>query len=67
MLSEIDRRSLNNELLIAIENGLSEMERTASRSGSKLSSETQIALWSDLAGKWKDRKPKGKQIQTRSW
>ena len=63
LLSEIDRRSLNNELLIAIESGLVEMERIASRSGSRLSSETQIALWGDLAGKWKDRNTKGKQIK----
>jgi hypothetical protein len=63
LLSEIDRRSLNNELLIAIECGLAEMERNAARSGNRLSSETQIALWGDLAGKWKDQKPKAKQIK----
>jgi plasmid stability protein len=54
--SEINKRSLNDELLIAIERGLAATE------GRNLSSETQTTLWAGLAGKWKDRKPNGKQI-----
>jgi hypothetical protein len=63
LLSEIDRRSLNNEILIAIEGGVKEMERKASRIDSGITPEMQAALWNDFAGKWKDPKSKGKQIK----
>jgi hypothetical protein len=63
LLSEIDRRSLNNELLIAIESGVKDLERKLSRSGFRISPETQSALWTDLSGKWKDRNSKEKQIK----
>jgi plasmid stability protein len=54
VLSEIDRRSLSNEILIAIENGLAITERNVYSSVTRLSSETQTAIWRGLAGKWKD-------------
>ena len=63
ILSEIDRRSLNNELLIAIENGVKELEHNLSRMDVRISSETQSALWGVLSGKWKDQKSKEKQIK----
>jgi plasmid stability protein len=63
LLSEIERRSLNNELLIAIESGVKELEHKLSRYDIRVSSETQTALWEGLAGKWKDSKSKEKQIK----
>lgn len=63
LLSEIDRRSLNNELIIAIESGVRVLERQHSGMEIRLSPETQTTLWSELSGKWKDQKSKEKQIK----
>ncbi len=63
LLSEIDRRSLNNELLIAIEKGAKEMESQISKTRHKISTETQVSLWSELCGQWKDKKSKEKTIK----
>ena len=63
ILSEIGRRSLNNELLIALENGVKELEDIHSRLDIRISAETQSALWGDISGKWKDHKSKEKQIK----
>ena len=58
-LSEIDRRSMNKEILVILEDGLAihqaERERIPRKSG--LSAEAQLALWRDLAGKWEDDRP----------
>lgn len=54
LLSEIDRRSLNNELVMAIETGVKEMEKKVSRGEHRISLEVQLALWKELAGKWRD-------------
>jgi plasmid stability protein len=63
LLSELERRSLNNEILIAIESGVRELETRISRQGIGVSPETQLALWKKLCGKWKNPKPKEKQIK----
>jgi hypothetical protein len=63
LLSEIERRSLNNELLIAIESGVRDLEHKLSRYDVRVSSETQVSLWTELSGKWKDSKSKDKQIK----
>lgn len=63
ILSEIERRSLNNELLIAIESGVKELEQNLSRHEIRVSPEIQSALWESLSGKWKDKKSKEKQIK----
>jgi hypothetical protein len=63
LLSEIERRSLNNELLIAIESGVRDLEHKLSRYEVRVSSETQVSLWTELSGKWKDSKSKDKQIK----
>ena len=63
ILSEIERRSLNNELLIAIESGVKELEQNLSRHEIRVSQEIQGALWESLSGKWKDKKSKEKQIK----
>jgi plasmid stability protein len=63
LLSELDRRSLNNEMLIAIESGVKELEQQHPRSALGISSAVQLALWKGLSGKWKDKKTKEAQIK----
>lgn len=63
LLSEIDRRSLNNELLVALETGVKELERTHPRSSAGVTPASQLALWKGLCGKWKDKKTKEAQIK----
>jgi len=63
LMSEIDRRSLNNELLIAIEKGAIEMEKQISQKKDKISTETQVSLWTELCGQWQDKKSKEKTIK----
>jgi hypothetical protein len=63
LLSEIDRRSLNNELLVAIETGVKELEQKRPRLSSTVSPVAQLALWKGLCGKWKDKKTKEAQIK----
>ena len=63
LLSEIDRRSLNNELLVAIESGVKELEQKHPRASAGVSPAAQLALWKELSGKWKDKKTKEAQIR----
>jgi hypothetical protein len=63
LLSEIDRRSLNNELLVALETGVKELEQKHPRPGAAVSPTAQLALWKGLCGKWKDKKTKEAQIK----
>jgi plasmid stability protein len=57
LLSEMNRRSLNNELLIALENGVKESQRRLeSNPGLRVSRETQRAILDEVAGKWKDER-----------
>jgi len=58
LLSELDRRSINSEIVLAIEEGTRELEKKFPKSRHHISVETQTALWSDLCGKWKDSKSK---------
>ncbi len=62
-LSELERRSLNNEILIVIEKGAREVEKNFPLSQHKISVETQITLWNELSGKWKDTKTKEQTIK----
>lgn len=63
LLSALDRRSMNNELLVALETGVKELELKHPRSSAGVSSSAQIALWKGLCGKWKDKKSKEAQIK----
>lgn len=57
--SERERRSINSEFLVIIEEGLeahsAELDNTVPRA--HISRAAQIAAWKDLAGKWKDKRP----------
>ncbi len=53
-LSSIDRRSLNNEILIILERGtFTEYEEKLS-TRKALSKDTQIEIWKSIVGKWED-------------
>ncbi len=55
-LSQVERRSLNSELLMVIEHGLN--EKLARRFGTKsyMSKELQVNIWKNLSGKWEDER-----------
>lgn len=54
-ISELEKRSLNSELLLLIERGLSvETERV--KENPLISKESQLKLWKSLAGKWEDER-----------
>lgn len=62
-LSDVDHRSLNNEILVVLEKGTRELEKELPQLRHQISVETQIALWSDLCGVWKDSKSKEQTIK----
>ena len=52
MLSELEKRSINSEILLIIENGLE--KRNTVRSKKHVSRETRARLWKRISGKWED-------------
>ena len=52
VLSETDRRSLNSEILVILEKGL--LTENSQKRNVIISKETQMRIWSQLSGKWKD-------------
>ncbi len=54
MLSELEKRSLNSEILMIIEKGLAKESKSVINLKRILSNDTQIKLWKNLCGKWKD-------------
>lgn len=59
-LSEIERRSLNNEILVILEKGLQAEESNLER---HISSNTQLSLLKDICGKWEDSRSTKKVIE----
>lgn len=59
-LSEIERRSLNNEILVILEKGLQAEESNLER---HISSNTQLSLLTDICGKWEDSRSTKKVIE----
>lgn len=53
-LSKIAKRSINNEILILLESGVQEKINNLIKQEIHLTKETQINIWSQLAGKWED-------------
>ena len=54
LLSVLEKRSLNNEILIILEKGLSKESDSAKYVKNHISNDTQIKLWQNLCGRWKD-------------
>lgn len=53
-LSKIERRSLNNEVLITLERGLNNRMDEFSGLKKSMPKDVQISLWRDLLGMWED-------------
>ena len=56
MLSVLEKRSLNNEILIVLEKGLAKESEFKTNLRNHISTETQIKIWQDLSGQWKDNR-----------
>lgn len=53
-LSQREKRSLNNEILIAIERGVNKELENTFHSNRHISKDTQVKIWEKLAGTWED-------------
>ena len=54
ILSVIAKRSLNSEILVVLENGLAQQSESVRCIKDHLSKDTQVKMWQNLCGKWKD-------------
>ena len=54
LLSIIEKRSVNSEILMVLEKGLSKESDSVNYVRNQLSNDTQIKLWQTLCGRWKD-------------
>jgi plasmid stability protein len=55
-LSIIEKRSLNNEILIVLEKGLTRESENKTNFKDHLTMDTQIKIWQNLCGQWKDNR-----------
>ena len=55
-LSIIEKRSLNNEILIVLEKGLARESENKSNFKHHLTMDTQVRIWQNLCGQWKDNR-----------
>ena len=57
ILSRTERRSINNEMLLIIENGLrNHIAKNETGNNPILSKDTQLELWENLSGNWEDKR-----------
>ena len=54
LLSIIEKRSVNSEVLMVLEKGLSKESDSVNYVQNQISNDTQIKLWQNLCGRWKD-------------
>ena len=54
LLSIIEKRSVNSEILMVLEKGLAKESDSVKYVRNQLSNDTQIKLWQNLCGRWKD-------------
>jgi plasmid stability protein len=55
-LSEVEKRSINSELLILIEKGLNKEIESKETGTIMLSKESQIKMWESMSGTWDDNR-----------
>jgi plasmid stability protein len=55
-LAVIEKRSLNNEILMVLEKGLAKESEYRTKFNANLSMDTQIKIWQNLCGQWKDKR-----------
>ena len=53
-LSDLERRSINNELLIIIEKGTASLMENKINENKIISKVSQVNLWRNLSGEWED-------------
>ena len=63
LMSQKEKRSLNNEILCVIERGLAGIDDENGKHNVPLNKEGQIAIWKELSGKWEDKRSTKKIIQ----
>ena len=62
-LSTIEKRSLNNEMLVIIEKGAQSEIAEIGKSGKKIPRSIQVNLWENLSGVWEDERTTKEIIQ----
>ena len=62
-ISSIERRSINNELLVIIEKGINSEIQDLKSMQKNISKETQLKLWKNLSSQWKDDRSTEEIIQ----
>jgi hypothetical protein len=62
-LARIERRSLNNEILVALEIGIQEIQAKIHRGEIRVPPEVRSAMLSEIAGKWKDSRSTARIIK----
>ncbi len=62
-LSAVERRSLNNQILIILERGTFQEYEEKLRARKRLSKSTQVELWKRLLGTWDDSRSAAEIIQ----
>ncbi|MFQ5750536.1 MAG: hypothetical protein ACE5HI_00945 [bacterium] len=55
-LSQMGKRSLNNEILLLLERGVQEEVNQLSKRKKNISKETQVNIWKKLANEWDDER-----------
>ena len=55
-LSILEKRSINSEILVIIEKGLSQELRDYHKTKRSISKEAQLKIWKAIAGKWEDKR-----------
>jgi len=53
-LSTLEKRSINNEILLILESGLISELNTYEKSRGSIPKELQLKIWKDLSGRWED-------------
>ena len=53
-LSILEKRSMNTEILVVLEKGVSKEIHDFKGSRNSISRETQLNIWKNLSGKWED-------------
>lgn len=55
-LSTLERRSLNNEILVILEKGIARESKSNSHRVTSPPKDAQLKVWENLCGRWKDKR-----------
>ncbi|MBN1997344.1 hypothetical protein JW935_07325 [candidate division KSB1 bacterium] len=62
-LSQVERRSLNNEILVVLERGLNEKLGDFSNLKTNMTKTLQVNIWRGIAEKWEDERSSEEMIK----